>query len=570
MTLFAEISVLIAVAVGIAAVMRVLRQPLIIGHIITGLIVGPSVFNLLQSGETLAFLGQIGVAILLFTVGLHLSPDIIRQFGRVSFITGIGQVVFTSVAGYFICIALGFPPLTSFYIAVALSFSSTIIILKLIADKGDMDMLYAKISIGFLLVQDLVAILLLLGIPLFSTSGSSPASVVQFVLTGVALIGFVVLASRFFVSRASKFLAQSQEFLFLFAITWGMGVAALFQEFGFSLESGALIAGVALASLPMRHEISARLTPLRDFFIVMFFIFLGAQMHISEVAGLFPVAVVLSILVLIGNPLILMAIMGALGYRRKTSLQTGFTVAQISEFSLIVVALGVSLGHVESSVLSLVTLVGLITIFGSTYLVMHSDNIYTRFAPYLRLFERVGTRQENMAPKPRYSIVLFGCGRIGYDFIDTLRGINENLLVVDYNPEIIAELNKRGIQNEFGDAGDLDFIESLDLSHAELVISTVPEPETNLLIHRVVKAKSEDAVVMVLAHRIKDALSHYDEGVDYVILPHFLGGKYAAELVVKLKDDREGYHALRKKHIEHLKLRVSLGHEHPSPSSVRM
>src|SRR3989344_2698262 len=345
MGLFAEISILIAVALGIAAVMRVLRQPLIIGHIFTGLIVGPSVLDLISSEETLAFMGEIGIAILLFFVGLHLSPEIIRQFGRVSFITGIGQVAFTSIAGYFICIALGFPPLISFYISVALTFSSTIVVLKLIADKGDLEMLYAKIAIGFLLVQDLIAALLLLGIPLFSAGGGTLVLITQFVSTGSLLVAFVMLASRFFVSKVSNFLAQSQEFLFLFAITWGMGIAALFQGLGFSLESGALVAGVALASLPMRHEISARLTPLRDFFIVMFFILLGAQLHLSEIAGLIPAALVLSLLVLLGNPLIMMVITGMLGYRRRTSLQTGLAIAQISEFSLILIALGVTMGH---------------------------------------------------------------------------------------------------------------------------------------------------------------------------------------------------------------------------------
>jgi len=569
MGLFAEISILIAVALGIAAVMRVLRQPLIIGHILTGLIVGPSVLDLISSQETLAFMGQIGIAILLFTVGLHLSPEIIRQFGRVSFITGIGQVAFTSIAGYFICTALGFSPLTSFYIAVALTFSSTIIVMKLIADKGDLEVLYAKLAIGFLLVQDLIAALLLLGIPLFSADGSTPASIAQFILTGGALIAFVVLASRFFVSKASNFLGQSQEFLFLFAITWGMGIAALFQGLGFSLESGALVAGVALASLPMRHEISARLTPLRDFFIVMFFILLGAQLHLSEIAGLIPAALVLSLLVLLGNPLIMMVITGMLGYRRRTSLQTGLAIAQISEFSLILIALGVTMGHLSPSVLSLVTLVGIITIFGSSYFILYSDRIYRLLAPYLGLFERADAHEHAISTK-HYPIILLGCGRIGYDFIETLRSLDKKLLVVDYNPETIADLEKRGVACTFGDAGDFDFLESLDFSSAELVISTIPDTETNLLIHRIVKAKSTDAIVMVLAHRIKDALSHYEEGVDYVILPHFLGGKYAAELVVKLKDDKEQYGALRKKHIEHLKLRISLGQEHPSPSAAKI
>ena len=301
----------------------------------------------------------------------------------------------------------------------------------------------------------------------------------------------------------------------------------------------------------------------------MLFIFLGAQMQFGDVLNLLPAAIVLSALVLIGNPLILMALMGWLGYRRKTSLQTGFTVAQISEFSLILVALGVSLGHVKPEVLSLVTLVGLVTIFGSTYLLLYSHTIYRVLAPYLGLFERAGAR-ESQPHQKRYPIVLFGCGRLGYDFLETLSYAGKDFLVVEYDPITNADLKRRGVAHEFGDAGDVDFLESLELSGTELVISTIPDSETNLLIHRAVKAKSPGAIVMVLAHRIKDALSHYDEGVDYVILPHFLGGKYAAELVVKFKDKKSHYKKLRREHIESLKLRIALGHEHPSPAPVRV
>ncbi|PIR82659.1 sodium:proton exchanger [Candidatus Kaiserbacteria bacterium CG10_big_fil_rev_8_21_14_0_10_59_10] len=569
MDLFAEISLLIAIAVAVAAVMRVLRQPLIIGHIITGLIVGPAVFNLIDSEETLALLSEIGIAILLFTVGLHLSPDIIRKFGRVSLITGVGQVAFTSFFGYFICIMLGIPPAAAVYVAIALAFSSTIIIMKLIADKGDLETLYAKISVGFLLVQDLIVVLLLLAIPMFSAAGSSLSSFGKFMVTGTLLILFVVLASRFFVSKASRFLSQSQEFLFLFAAAWGMGVAALFSMFGFSLESGALIAGVALASLPARHEVSARLTPLRDFFIVMFFILLGAQMHFGDVAALLPAALLLSAFVLFGNPIILMTLMGLMGYRKKTSLQTGFTVAQISEFSLILVALGVTFGHVAPEYLSLVTLVGLLTICGSTYLVLYSDRIYRFLSPYLGLFERSDAHESHPHAK-RHPVVLFGCNRIGHDFLATFEESGENFLVVDYDPDIIAELEKRGIATEFGDASDLDFLSSLDFSQAQLVISTIPDPETNILITRAVKAAREDAVVMVLAHRVQDALEHYKQGADYVIMPHFLGGRYAAELVIKLRNDKHKYGTLRERHIKDLLSRLALGHEHPFPASVRL
>jgi len=569
MELFAEISVLIAIATVVAVVMRLLHQPLIIGHILTGLIVGPVVLDLVRSAETLALMGEIGVAILLFTVGLHLSPDIIRKFGKVSFITGIGQVLFTAVVGYFVAIPFGFSPLEAFYISVALAFSSTIIIMKLIADKGELDVLYAKIAIGFLLVQDLIAVLLLLGIPLFSAGTFTLPEVGRFVLTGVALIGFVVVASRLFVSKMHRFIAQSQEFLFLFAIAWGIGVAALFSELGFSLESGALIAGVTLAALPMRREISARLTPLRDFFIVMFFILLGSQMQFADIGALLPAALTLSLLILVGNPLILMILMGFLGYRKKTAFQTGLTVAQISEFSLILIALGVSLGHLDQAILSMVTLVGLITIFGCTYLVLYSERLYRVLEPILGVFERKDAHE----PRPRrtgHSVILFGCNRIGQDFLESLRQMDKHFLVVDHDPDTVAALERGGIAVEYGDAGDIDFLESIDVSKAELVISTIPESETNLLINRSIRSRNPDVIVIVIAHRVGDALSHYDAGVDYVILPHFLGGKYASEIIVKFGTDKSKYTTLRAKHMEHLKLRIAAGHEHPYPSSFRL
>src|SRR3989338_3017290 len=520
MELFLEISILLAIATCMAMVMRFLHQPLIIGHILTGLIVGPLVFDFVRSTETIALLGEIGVAILLFTVGLHLSPDIIRKFGKVSFITGIVQVLFTSLAGYFVCIALGFTPLQSVYIAVALAFSSTIIIMKLISDKRELDILYAKIAIGFLLVQDLIAVLLLIGIPLFSKEVLVATDVVRFFISGAFLIGFVVIISRFFISKASQYIARSQEFLFLFAISWGIGVAALFKNFGFSLESGALIAGVTLAALPVKHEISARLIPLRDFFIVMFFIFLGSQMQFADPQTL-PLALVLS------------------------------------------------LGHLEPAILSLVTLVGLITIFGCTYLVMYSEQLYRLLAPLLSMFER----RDAFEPRARragYKVILFGCNRIGQDFLNSLKQMEKRFLVVDHDPDTVRMLTEEGIDAEYGDASDVDLLSSIDVSKTELVISTIPDTETNLLINRSVKARNSDVVIIVIAHRVGDALSHYEDGVDYVVLPHFLGGKYASDIMVKFGTDRSRYATLKSEHIKHLKVRLAAGHEHPYPSTVRL
>ncbi|MBI2484293.1 cation:proton antiporter [Candidatus Uhrbacteria bacterium] len=562
MNLFFELTIIVGVAAVISVIMRLLRQPLIIGYIFTGLLIGPFVWNILQSVEVFSLFSEIGIAILLFTVGLNLNPRVIKEFGRVSLVTGIGQVLITSVVGYAICIALGFDPATSFYLGVALAFSSTIIILKLISDKGDLEKLYAKISIGFLLVQDFIVILLLFFIPLFSRDTADFRAIAPLIGMGLGLFAAIIIITRYILPRIAAFLSSSLELLFLFAVAWGFGIASLFKGAGFSLESGALIAGVALSTLGFRHEVSARMMPLRDFFIVLFFVMLGAQMHLGELIPLASAALLLSAFVLIGNPIILMAIMGMFGYRKRTSLQTGFTVAQISEFSLIFVAMGVAYQHIGIQALSLITLVGLITIFGSSYLVTYSDAIYRLLEPYLGIFERKNAKETQVQAHP-YQAILFGCNRIGTDFLNAFRVMGKDFLVIDHNPEIITQLQSKHANHTYGDASNLDFLSELDYSALDIAVSTIPDDQTNQLINRMIRARKPEAIFICIAHQIDHALSDYEQGVDYVIMPHFLGGHYAAQLVIDLDGRRSEYENLKNDHIRQLNFRINEGHEHP-------
>ncbi len=562
MYVFAEVGILVAIAALMALAMRALRQPLIIGHILTGLVVGPFVFDIIRSAETLRLFSQLGVAFLLFIVGLSLSPRVIKEIGRVAVLTGVGQVAVTSFAGYWVGIWLGFSPLTSLYIAVALSFSSTIIILKLISDKGDLDNLYAKISIGFLLVQDLIAVALIFVIPLLSQRQGSWEAVVLLIFKGIFVTAGLLVASHYLLPRLHFFFGRSQELLFLFANAWGMGIAALFLQLGFPLEGGALIAGVALSNLPSRREISSRLSPLRDFFIVIFFILLGSQLVVGDLSGMAYPIIIFSLLVLVGNPIILMAIMGAMGYRKSTSFNTGVTVAQISEFSLILVALGVALGQVEARVLSLVTLVGLVTIFGSTYLILYSDEIRRRITGFLSIFER-GSLIAETAGGREYEVALFGYNRIGYDFLEVFKRSGKSFIVIDYDPQVIRELSGRGVNSLYGDASDADFINSLNLSSVRLAVSTIPDLETNLLLLRELRAKNPAIIFLAVAHRINEAEALYGAGVNFVIMPHFLGGKYASKIVESYWYDSGKFESLRREHLASLSSRLAAGQEHP-------
>ena len=564
MEIFIELSIIIGITVLIAGIMRLLRQPLIIGYIFTGIIVSPYFLNIVRSTDTIAIFSQIGVILLLFIVGLSLSPKVIKEVGRVSLITGIGQILFTSLIGFFISRLLGFSVIVSLYIAIALTFSSTIIIMKLLSDKKDLEKLYGKISIGFLLVQDIFVIFLLMIISSFSSNGLNAINTsIKIILGGILLIGIFVLISVYILPILSKFFAKSQEFLFLFSVGWGLCLAALFYYIGLSMEIGALIAGITLSMSPYHYEISSKMKPLRDFFIILFFILLGSQMVFGNITQLIIPAIILSLFILIGNPLIVMVLMGLLGYKKKTSFQAGLTVAQISEFSLIFVALGVKVGHITNEILSFVTIIGLITIAGSTYLILYSDKIYPYLASYLVIFERSEVKKDKNKIK-KYSAILFGYNRIGYDILDTFKKIKQKFLVVDYNPDTIEKLSKSGINCRYGDMDDQELLDELDLKNVKMIISTIPEFEANLVLLNKVRRVNKKSIVILVSHQIDEANVFYDNGASYVLMPHFLGGHYASNMISKHGFNRKKFLGEKRKHITRLKKRKKIGHEHPN------
>ncbi len=261
--------------------------------------------------------------------------------------------------------------------------------------------------------------------------------------------------------------------------------------------------------------------------------------------------------------------MGALGYRRKTSFQTGMMAAQISEFSLILVALGVSLGQVAPAVLSIVTLVGIITIFISSYLILYSDVLYVYAAPYLRIFERSNSPREKKPRTVNYPVILIGSGRVGFDFIKLFKKEKQRFLVVDHDPEVISQLEKEKVPHIYGDVGDPDFLEEIKASQAKLIVSTAPDLQTNLIILSCARRLGRRPAFVAVAHRTSNALALYEAGADYVILPHFLGSAHAASLVGRYSKDMTKLQTVRNKHIINLQTRIFRGHDHPEVDRAR-
>jgi len=565
---FIELSIIVSTTILVCSVIRLLKQPLIIGYILTGIILSPNLLNLISNTHNLETFSQIGITILLFTVGIHLDPAVIKDVVKVTLIAGLGQIVFTSLIGFVFAIFFGFDYITSAYIAIALTFSSTIIVMKLLSDKGDTEKLYGKISIGFLIIQDLVAALILMSISSISNPSLSLAFILQllFVVSKAAILIFALFYfSKLFISKIIKYFATSQEFLLLFAIAWCMLLASMFQILGFSMEIGALLAGVTLSISDFKYEIASKVRPLRDFFIVLFFIQLGANMSFSNLNSMFFPVLVFSAFVLIGNPLIVMVIMGLSGFTKRNSFLTGLTLAQISEFSLILISLGFTAGLLNKNIVSLVTLVGVITIAISSYMIIYSDKIYKLLSKYLSVFEfnnkslHLGEKESN-----NVDIFLFGYNRIGFDILNSLKKQNVNYLVVDYDPKVISLLKQKGINCIYGDADDIDFISELDFSKVKMIISTIPVVEINTLLINMAKEKNKDIITLVVSHKIDDSLLLYSKGASYVVMPHFLGGMHTANLIELNLFDFKSFENLKNEHINYLELRKLAGHEHPT------
>lgn len=528
-----ELAIVILVAAVLGIVAKLFRQPVLLAYLATGMVIG--YFGLLhvKDKEVFSVFSDLGIMFLLFLVGLEINYTSLRLVGKTSVMVGIGQILFAAGIGYFISTAaFGFPPIQALYIAVALTFSSTIIIMKLLSDKRDTQSLYGKISIGFLLVQDAVAILILIVLAGLGTgTGGVWWNLISTVIKGVVLFTLMMFLGRKVFPPLFDRIARSQELLFLTSIAWLFLLATAVSKIGFSIEIAGFLAGLALANSSERFEISYKLRPLRDFFILVFFVILGASMMFSDFHGLTLPIIVLSLLVLIGNPLIVLVIMGMLGYRKRTSFLAGVTVAQISEFSLVLVALGLKLGHVTEDVVALVTAVGIITIGLSTYLVIHGETVFRFFSKPLSFFERKRTRETEFSDggeaKP---IVLIGCGRTGESMVLGLP--RDEVLIVDFDPDVVKKLKMRGFSVLYGDSADDELIHRAHMKEARLVISTNPDLEDNMaLLARLSMPDDVRPKVIVRADTEADAKTLYEHGADYVLLPHFTSGQYLGKTI---------------------------------------
>ncbi len=551
-SLFLEIAAVMMTAGLFSLIAYRLHQPLIIAYIATGIVVGPGMFDLAQSLDVFETMSSIGIAFLLFIVGLNLNWRSVKDVGRVAMIAGFAQVVVTSVIGTSIALWMNIPMGTSLFLGVAFSFSSTIIIVKLLTDKEDLDRLYGRIAVGMLIVQDLIAMIILLVLAALQDGGDVRTILSVSLGKGIVAIFVLWVLAKLVVPKIFSYAARSQELLFLIALGWCFMIASALQYFGFGIEIGALLAGVSLAGTGFQHEIEAKIRSLRDFFLVIFFIVLGTHLTLGSVGDLLLPAIALSLYVLIGNPLIAQIIMRVMGYHPRTAFLAGTTVAQISEFSFIMLAAGIAGGYVVPEAMTLATIVGLVTIAGSSYLVAYNERIYEKIARFLPSKNQDHDRVVHAGT----DVVMFGYDRMGKEILPAIANMTDSYRLVDFNPVVVEELLRDGEPVTYGDVGSEDVLLMTHVDKAKLVVSTIPDMGVNDSLLDFLRHRHSKATIVVTVKSSADAKRCYDLGATFVIVPSILSGERFAEFLHTRKVKKTSWSGLAKTYMHWIEEKI--------------
>jgi Kef-type K+ transport system membrane component KefB len=537
-SVFVQLAVMLSTACVIGYIAMRFRLPLVMAYLLAG--VALSVYNIGDS-TVLHTLPDIGIALVLFLIGMELNLSEIKSLGWPVVVATLFQVVVSSIAGFGLATYFGFPATEALILGIALAFSSTIVIAKMLAEKRDTASLYGKLSIGILLIEDLVAIIAMVAITENIISiGFSPAVVmplVMFALKAAALIAIAFLASRFILAPTFNAMAKSVELLFLAAIAWCFIFTSLAVLAGFSVVIGAFLAGLALASSPYQIQIQSRVKPIRDFFVALFFIYIGSQVDLLGIRDSLPVILGFTALALLVKPFAYLVGLSFFKFRKRTLFHTALNMTQVSEFSLIILLLALEHGIASDSALAIIAGSAVLSIMISSTLLNHSEKIYLFMKPFIAKFQKqeaVDMLPDAVVPALSQHVVVIGADRVGKVVIEYLKKAKIETLVLDYNPSTVAHLRREGYHVLYGDVSDSEILENLQLETAHLIISTASGMRDSLALLEACKRKKTKAKIVVRSVDAEQEHALKAYGADYVIFPERVSGDF---LVSKLEDE---------------------------------
>ena len=543
-----EIGIILIISAVFAFIAKMLKQPLIPAYVLTGLLIGPLALGLLKNMDLISAFSEIGIAFLLFVAGLEISFKKIKEANLKKIaIIGLFQVAIIFGVAVLLSGWLDLSTLQAAYIGIILAFGSTMVDIKLLSDKGELVTLHGRLVLGILLFQDLVAII---AIAIFTTGGFAILPIAVSFAKLLGMVAGAIILQKFVLGRLFKFAAKSAELLFLssLAVLFLFIITSYFLEL--SIVIGAFIAGVSLANSPFKLELESRISPLRDFFAILFFVALGIQIVFTGIGERLLLLGALLVGAMIIKPIITLVLLRITGYQAKTSFMTSISLAQLSEFSLIIGMLGVSVGVLDMPIFSTIILATIITMSVTPYFIEYKEKMYKIFKHPIRILNYLPIKETSgYNSKGKSEILLIGAHRSGSVLLKKFIRDKEKLLVLDHNPEVINKLIDNKISCVYGDLNSPEIFNKINLNDLKLVVSTVPNYKENLRLIKVSKEVSPRTKVVVTGSRISETLDLYSAGADYVITPKILAGE---EISGMIKSRKQDFKKLKREHLKKL------------------
>lgn len=539
-----DVAILVLGATVAGFIARRSGQPTIIAYLVAGVVLGPIGLGVVQVSELTETLSELGLAFLLFLLGIKMRLDDVRHLIGPILKISLPQLVAVATIGTAVALVLGFGTIQAAFIGLAVAYSSTAVVLKLLTDNRETEALHGRLDVGVLLVQD-VAVVVLLAV----LAAGRPDSATQVVTTLAVVLALVaviaaaaVLASKYALPAIFSRIADNEEVFLLVALSWAFLFVFVAEEIDLilgplgieaylSVEMGAFLAGLAIAQLPYSKELQDRVNPLTDLFVMLFFAAVALSLDASDLLFHWEAAVVAAAVLMLAKFLIFFPLLTWQRFDVEASFLGSLYMVQVSEFAIVVGVAGVQGGFIGVEVLGFLTLVALLTMSASVYLIEFRDTLLARMRPYLHRLEASETMTAQRREYAGHAVV------IGYDdvtrhLLGYLDEHFEDIVVVDRREDHVAELAEADHDALFGDIGRSTIREAVGLERAAFVLSSSDQPEIGLTI---LEETPDDATVILEAIDAADARDLYDAGATYVIRTvHLAGDRLTAYLAARL------------------------------------
>jgi len=556
MSILNQITLILVSSIFFGAILKFLKQPIFLAHIIVGLFVGSYIIGDFELRSNNQYF-EIIASLLLFITGLTVNINHFKDLGENTVIKNILAFLSISIFFYFGLGFLGFDIIESLILSLCLSFSSSVIINKVSSDDYLHRSLFNKIAQSHLLIQSIFLVFTLVFLNSFNFGKIDETFYTELlnnILKTIILIVNLYLFSKYFISRIEKFIVTSNEFLFLFIIGFGFGVVSLFKFLNLSYELGALVAGVLLSLHSFSFEVTSKLKVLREISLLGFFVFLGTGLDFNVLSDKFLLIVVLALLVVLVKVFFNLFVEKLFNTTIRENFFNSLSLTSISEFSILIILISVANGLISYEIFSVIGFLYTILAVVNIYFINHRSFLYDKYFDLIQVFKSKHEVKEKIKDT---DVVLFGCGKLGFDFLENYKYLKSKFLVVDYDFEVLKKLNKLKINNIYGDLSDMEFFENLPYLDSKLIYISISDLEVTKEILTRLKNKKFSGVKIVVSYTYSDTLELYRLGADYVVMPEFISGKYVSEMTLNLGFDPKKYLSEKASALDSLKIKES-------------